>query len=214
MKKIITMIVVIAMIASLAMTGVSAAGGHYVWNHSGDVNYDDPWGETTMIGFQSPLTTTIRFKTDVNFSKIMFPMVWNQPQTVITLKLYQGETLAATAQVGPIFNEAAKSGDVRDVEFDLGKKVLAGEYTMELSVEEGFYSFFAYAAEPLSEEYIEYEMGHAMFGLYTTDNGAGFVAFATEVTPPPTGDAAIVATAVLAIAAMGVTVVLVKKKVR
>ena len=217
MKKIITLIVAVAMIAAVAAIGANAADGRYVWNHAGEVKGDDPFSETTMIGYNSPLTAEIRFKTDVSFSKILFPMIWSTPHCVFTIKMYKGDTLVYEGNSPELFNEAANSGDVPNVEIDFGKKLSAGEYTMELSVPEGFYAFFAFGADPLSEEYIEFERGHAMFGLYTTDNGNGFVTFATEVNPgnddnPGTADAAVIAIA--AVACIALAGVVVAKKVR
>ncbi len=230
MKKFIIMVIAVAMIAALAMTSASAAEGRYVWNHTGDANLVDPFNDTTRVGHDSPLETTIRFKTDVSFSKILFPMVWCAPHSNVTVEVLKGEEVVASAEF-EAFNESANSGDVANVELDFGKKLAAGEYTLRLSVPEGFYAFFAYGDGQLSEDYIEYEHGHAMFGLYTEDAGEGFVTFATEVgggesnppsggddqpavTPPPTGDAAVIATAVLAVAAAGAAVVLIRKKVR
>ena len=220
MKKIIIMMLAVAMIAIIAVTSVSAADGHYVWNHPGEGSYaDDPFNDSTRVGHDSPLETTIRIKSDVSFSKILFPKIWATAHAVVKIEMISGETVVATKEF-EMYNEQTGSGDVPDIEVDFGKALSAGEYTMAISVPEGFYAFFAYAADPLSDEYIEYENGHAVFGLYTTDNGEGFVTFATEVNeteevdPPPTGDAAIVATAVLAVAAIGASVVLVKKKVR
>lgn len=229
MKKFIIMVIAVAMIAALAMTSVSAEG-RYVWNHTGDPNTADPFNDTTRVGYDSPLEATIRFKTDVSFSKILFPMVWCAPHSNVTVEVLKGEEVVASAEF-EAFNESANSGDVANVELDFGKKLAAGEYTLRLSVPEGFYAFFAYGDGQLSEDYIEYERGHAMFGLYTEDAGEGFVTFATEVgggesnppsggddqpsvTPPPTGDAAVIATAVLAAAAAGAAVVLIRKKVR
>lgn len=174
MKKIITMIVVIAMIATLAMTCVNAADGHYVWNHTGEY-VEDAFSDTTRVGHDSPQTTTIKFNTDVSFSKILFPKVWSTPHCVFTLKLYKGNTVVFEGTSAELYNEPTKSGDVNDVEIDFGKKIAAGEYTMELSVPEGYYAFFAYGNGQLPDSYFEYERGHAMFGLYTTDNGKGFV---------------------------------------
>ena len=228
MKKIIIMVLAVAVIATLAMTGVSAEG-RYVWNHSGEYA-NDPFNDSTRVGHDSPLEATIRFKTDVSFSKILFPMVWCSPHANVTVEVLKGEEVVASAEF-EAFNESANSGDVANVELDFGKKLAAGEYTLRLSVPEGFYAFFAYGEGQLSEDYIEYERGHAMFGLYTEDAGEGFVTFATEVgggesnppsggddqpgvTPPPTGDAAVIATAVLAVAAAGAAVVLIRKKVR
>ena len=227
MKKFIIMVIAVAVIATLAMTGVSAEG-RYVWNHSGEYA-NDPFNDSTRVGHDSPLEATIRFKTDVSFSKILFPMVWCTAHANVTVEVLKGEEVVASAEF-EAFNESANSGDVANVELDFGKKLAAGEYTLRLSVPEGFYAFFAYGEGQLSEDYIEYERGHAMFGLYTEDAGEGFVTFATEVgggdpdpsggddqpavTPPPTGDAAVIATAVLAVAAAGAAVVLIRKKVR
>ncbi len=181
MKKIIIMMLAVAMIAIVAVTSVSAAEGHYVWNHPGDGSYtDDPFNESTRVGHDSPLETTIRFKTDVSFSKIMFPKIWATAHAVVKIEMYSGETVVATKEF-EMYNEEVGSGDVPNVEVDFGKALSAGEYTMVISVPEGFYAFFAYAADPLSDEYIEYGNGHALFGLYTTDEGQGFVTFATEV---------------------------------
>lgn len=229
MKKIIIMVLAVAVIATLAMTGVSAEG-RYVWNHTGDVNLADPFNDTTRVGHDSPLETTIRFKSDVSFSKILFPQIWATAHANVTIEMISGETVVASSEF-EMFNESNGSGDLPNIEVDFGKALSAGEYTMRISVPEGFYAFFAYGADPLSDEYLEYENGHAMFGLYTEDAGEGFVTFATEVgggesnppsggddqpavTPPPTGDAAVIATAVLAVAAAGAAVVLIRKKVR
>ena len=227
MKKIIIMVLAVAVIATLAMTGASAEG-RYVWNHTGDANTADPFNDTTRVGHDSPLDATIRFKTDVSFSKILFPMVWCAPHSNVTVEVLKGEEVVASAEF-EAFNESTNTGDVANVELDFGKKLAAGEYTLRLSVEEGFYAFFAYGAGQLSEDYIEYERGHAMFGLYTEDAGEGFVTFATEVgggdpapsggddqpavTPPPTSDAAVAAAAALAVVAAGAAIVLIKKKV-
>jgi len=181
MKKLISLAIVIAMVAALAMVGVHAVDGHYVWNHTGDPNTADPFGETTMIGYQSPLDATIKFKTDVSFSKIFFPSVWAAPHAVITFEMLKGEEVVATTTF-EFYNESVGSGDVTDVEIDLGKTLSAGEYTLRLSTSDaGQYAFFCYGEGQLSDEYIEYERGHAYFGLYTTDSGEGFVTFATEV---------------------------------
>ena len=221
MKKIITLIIAIAMIATLAVTCVSAEEGHYVWNHTGEANGADPFTETTMIGYQSPLEATVRFKVDVRFSKILFPMVWAARYSVITFELIKdGSTLyTGTFEFN---NEAAASGDVPNVELDFGKKLPAGEYTLKVSTPDAdHYAFFAYGEGPLSEEYIEFERGHMMFGLYTEDAGQGFVTFATEVAGgdeqpaenPGSGDAAIVAIAAVAAVSLGAVVLLKKKEV-
>ena len=227
MKKLITIVVAIAMIATLAVTYVSAEEGHYVWNHTGDVNPADPFTETTMVGHESPLDATVRFKTDVSFSKILFPMVWAAAHSVITFEMIKDGASVYTG-THEFYNEANGSGDVPNVELDFGKTLPAGEYTLKISTSEaGQYAFFAYGDGQLSEDYIEYERGHMMFGLYTTDSGEGFVTFATEVgggegqpaeTPAenipqtPTGDASIVAAVAAAVVALGATVVLLKKK--
>ena len=216
MKKIITLIVAVAMIAAVAAIGANAADGRYVWNHAGEVNGADPFTDTTRVGHDSPLEATIRFKTDVSFSKILFPMIWAAPHAVVTIEMISGDKTVASGSF-EMFNEQNGSGDVANVEVDFGKKLSAGEYTLKISVPEGFYAFFAYGADQLSEEYIEFERGHAMFGLYTTDNGNGFVTFATEVNPgnddnPGTADAAVIAIA--AVACLALAGVVVAKKVR
>lgn len=217
MKKFITVIIAVAMIATLAVMNVSAEEGHYVWNHTGEANGVDPFTETTMIGHQSPLDATVRFKVDVSFSKILFPAVWAAPHAVITFDLIKDGKTVYTGTY-EFYNEANGSGDVTNVELDFGKKMPAGEYTLKVSTSEaGQYAFFCYGEGQLSEEYIEYERGHMMFGLYTEDAGQGFVTFATEVAggdvePAPTGDAAVVAAAAIAVIALGATVVLGKKK--
>ena len=221
MKKVLIMVLAVALIAVLAMPGVSAAEGRYVWNHTGDANTADPFNDTTRVGHDSPLDATIRFKTDVSFSKIFFPMVWCMAHSNVTVEVLKGEEVVASAEF-EAFNETNGSGDVGNIKLDFGKKLAAGEYTLRLSVEEGFYAFFAYGDGQLSEDYIEYERGHAMFGLYTEDEGNGFVTFATEVsggdttggdvTPPPTADAAVIAIA--AVACIALAGVVVAKKVR
>lgn len=217
MKKFISIVIAIAMIAVLAVTCVSAEEGHYVWNHTGEANGADPFHETTMIGYESPLDATVRFKVDVSFSKILFPAVWAAPHAVITFDMIKdGKTLYTGTY--EFYNEANGSGDVTNVELDFGKKLPAGEYTLKVSTSDvGLYAFFCYGDGQLSEEYIEYERGHMMFGLYTEDAGQGFVTFATEVAggdeePVPTGDAAIAVAAAVAVIALGATVVLGKKK--
>lgn len=216
MKKFISIVIAIVMIAALAVTCVSAEG-RYVWNHTGDANTADPFSDTTRIGHQDALDATVRFKVDVSFSKILFPMVWAARYSVITFELIKdGKTVyTGTYQFD---NEAANSGDVPNVELEFGKKLSAGEYMLRVSTTEAAqYAFFAYGADPLSEEYIEFERGHMMFGLYTEDAGQGFVTFATEVAggedvePSPTGDAAIVAIAAVAVVSLG-AVVLLKKR--
>ena len=182
-----------------------------------------------MIGYQSPLDATVRFKVDVSFSKILFPMVWAAPHAVITFEMLNKDGNAVYTGTYEFYNEAAGSGDVPNVELDFGKTLSAGEYTLRVSTsDEGQYAFFAYGDGQLSDDYIEYERGHMMFGLYTTDSGNGFVTFATEVaggdeptdtpaeTPtdsnPQTGDASIVAAIAAAVVALGATVVILKKK--
>ncbi len=223
MKKLITLVLAIALIATLSITYVSAEEGHYVWNHTGDANTADPFTETTMIGYQSPLDATVRFKVDVSFSKILFPMVWAAPHAVITFELIKADKVVYTGEY-EFYNEAAGSGDVANVELDFGKKLPAGEYTLRVSTGDvGLYAFFCFGDGQLSEDYIEYERGHMMFGLYTEDAGRGFVTFATEVAGgdvggdeqpaenPGSGDAAIVAIVAVAALSLG-GVVLLKKR--
>ena len=196
-----------------------AAEPRYVWNHTGEVNGADPFNDTTRVGHDSAQTATIRFKTDVKFSKILFPMIWATPHANVTVELLSNGTSVYSGTT-ELFNESAGSGDVANVEFDIGKKLPAGEYTMVLSAPEGFYAFFAYGADPLSADYIEFERGHVMFGLYTEDSGNGFVTFATEVnnnddeqqTNPGTSDAAVIAIAAVACIALAGAVI--AKKVR
>lgn len=220
MKKFIAIIIAVAMLAALAVTCVSAEG-RYVWNHTGDVNGADPFTDTTRIGHEDALDATVRFKVDVSFSKILFPQVWAFAHSVITFELINGGKTVYTGTY-EFYNESNGSGDVPNVELDFGKKLPAGEYTLRVSTNEAAnYAFFAYGDGPLSEEYIEFERGHMMFGLYTEDAGQGFVTFATEVAGgdveepgenPGSGDAAIVVIAAVAAVALGATVVLGKKR--
>jgi hypothetical protein len=219
MKKIIAMAIAVVMIAALAATGVSAEG-RYVWNHTGAVNGADPFSDTTRVGHQDALDATVRFKVDVSFSKILFPQVWAFAHSVITFELINGGKTVYTGTY-EFYNAENGSGDLPNVELDFGKKLPAGEYTLRISTDEAAnYAFFAFGEGPLSEEYIEFERGHMMFGLYTEDNGQGFVTFATEVgggdveepgENPGSGDAAIVAIAAVAAVSLG-AVVLLKKR--
>ena len=159
------------------------SGGQYVFNHNGDANLADPFNDTTRVGYDSPLTATVKFKTDVSFSKIMFPMVWATPHTVATIRLLSGEEEVFTGTAPEFFNAANGSGDMANVIVDFGDAIPAGQYTLEISVPEGFYAFFAYGADPLSEDYIEFERGHMIFGLYTEDEGEGFVELDAAVDP-------------------------------
>ena len=220
------MVLAVALIAVLAMPGVSAAEGRYVWNHTGDANTANPFDDTTRVGFDSPLDATIRFKTDVSYSKIFFPMVWAFAHAEIKFEIFKGDTAVYTGTY-TFFNESANSGDVANVELDFGKKLAPGEYTLKITAPDADnYAFFCYGEDQLSEDYIEFERGHAYFGLYTEDEGNGFVTFATEVdenaggddttggdvTPPPTADAAVIAIA--AVACIALAGVVVAKKVR
>ena len=196
-----------------------AAEPRYVWNHAGEGYVDDPFHDSTRVGHDSPQTATIRFKTDVKFSKILFPKIWATPHANVTVELLSNGTSVYSGTT-ELFNESVGSGDVPNVEFDIGKALPAGEYTMVLSTPDDFYAFFAYGTDPLSEEYIEFERGHALFGLYTEDSGNGFVTFATEVnnndgeqqTNPGTADASVIAIA--AVACVALAGVVVAKKVR
>ncbi|MBP5207824.1 MAG: hypothetical protein J6330_05155, partial [Clostridia bacterium] len=196
-----------------------AAEPRYVWNHAGEGYVDDPFHDSTRVGHDSPQTATIRFKTDVKFSKILFPKIWATPHANVTVELLSNGTSVYSGTT-ELFNESVGSGDVPDVEFDIGKALPAGEYTMVLSTPDDFYAFFAYGTDPLSEEYIEFERGHVLFGLYTEDSGNGFVTFATEVnnndgeqqTNPGTADASVIAIA--AVACIALAGVVVAKKVR
>ena len=172
MKKIITLVLAVVMIAAVAATCVSA-DVHYVWSHNGDF-VEDPFNDTTRVGHDSPLTATIKFKTDVGFNSIRFPKIWATPHAEVTVEVLSGETVKASKTV-ELLNEGNGSGDVETVDFDLGSELPAGEYTMRISVPEGFYAFLAYGKDPLPDTYIEYERGHAMFGLYTGQEGSGFV---------------------------------------
>ena len=216
MKKILAIVIAVAMISVICATVSFAADGRYVWNHAVEGNVDDPFNDSTRVGHDSPLTVEIRFKTDVSFSKILFPKVWATAHAVATFEMISGGKTVAT-ETFEFFNESNGSGDVPDVEIDFGKKLSAGEYTLKISVPEGFYAFFGYGTDPLSEDYIEFERGHAIFGLYTTDRGQGFVTFATEVNPgnddnPGTADAAVIAIA--AVACLALAGVAVAKKVK
>ena len=89
MKKIIALIIAAAMLIALATIGASADDGHYVWNHTGSYA-EDPWSDSFRIGNEDPTTGTIRFKTDVSFSKVMFPKIWATPHCVVTLEVLSG----------------------------------------------------------------------------------------------------------------------------
>ncbi|MBO4326150.1 MAG: hypothetical protein J5950_02625, partial [Clostridia bacterium] len=173
MKKIIAMIITVAMLFALVTIGASADDGHYVWNHTGDFP-DDPWNQTFRIGHDCPQTGTIRFKTDVSFSKVLFAKIWASAHAVVTLEVISDGNTVSTVNF-ELYNEENGSGDVPSVEVDLGKTLPAGEYTFKFSVPDGNYAFFAYGNDPLPDDYIDNERGHAMFGLWTTDSGSGFV---------------------------------------
>ena len=89
MKKIIALAVAVAMIFALATISAFADDGHYVWNHTGSYA-EDPWSDSFRIGHDCPTTGTIRFKTDVSFSKVIFAKIWATPHCVVTLEVLSG----------------------------------------------------------------------------------------------------------------------------
>ncbi len=172
MKKIIALIIAAAMLIALATIGVSADEGRYVWSDTG-AYAEDPWNHTFRIGNDDPLTGSIRFKTDVSFSKIQFAKIWSKAEAPISIELVSGGSAVFSDSFALLAENG--SGDVANVVVDLGKTLPAGEYTLNLSVDAGAYAFFAYGNQPLPDDFIEYERGRTMFGLYTTDSGNGFV---------------------------------------
>ena len=212
--------------------GEGTPEGRYVWNHTGDANTGDPWNDTMRIGHDLPMTGTVKFNTDVSFSKVNFPMIWATAHGNFTFEIISGGEVVFT-ETYETYNESNKSGDVADVTFDLGKTLPAGVYTFRFTVPEGNYAFFSYGEGQLSEEYIINERGHMMFGLYTADEGEGFIKLPQEPETQPgtepgtepetqpgtepetntqTGDVTVVMFAVIAMLAMGAAVVFAKKK--
>ncbi|MBQ3867203.1 MAG: hypothetical protein II789_01515 [Clostridia bacterium] len=180
MKKIFAMLIAVAVLLSLAVIGVSADEGRYVYNHTGDPNLADPFNSSMRIGHDSPTTVTVQFQTDVSFSKVFFPKIWCKAHSEVTIEILSGEEVVAS-KTFEAYNEANGSGDIDNVEVDFGKTVPAGPYTLRASIPDDFYAFFCYGADPLSEEYLVFERGDSYFGLWTTDAGEGFVAIGSEV---------------------------------
>ena len=175
MKKIIALVITVAMLFTLAAVSAFAEEGRYVWNHTGSF-VDNPFEGTFRVGSDFPTTGTVAFETDVSFSKVFFPKIWATKNGELTFRLISrgGDELFKNSFV--MYNEVFNSGDVSDVEVDLGKTVPAGKYTFEFSVPDGQYAFFARGEGPLPSTYIEPDRdGQIMFGLWTTDSGAGFV---------------------------------------
>ncbi len=173
MKKLLAILMTLALVCTLVSINAFADEGHYVWNHTGDY-VEDPFNTTFRIGHDSPLTGTVKFKTDVSFSKVLFPKIWATPHAQVTFEILSGESVVYTGSF-ELFNEENGSGDVPNVEVDLGKTLSAGVYTFRFTVPEGQYAFFAYGNGQLPEGFIVNERGHMMIGLWTTDNGQGFV---------------------------------------
>ncbi|MBP1586874.1 MAG: hypothetical protein ILO53_00535 [Clostridia bacterium] len=174
MKKVIALMITVAMVFTLAAVSAFADDGHYVWNHTGAADLDSPFGETFRIGNDCPNTGSVGFKTDVSFSKVIFPKIWATIHAVVTMEVFSGDNSVFTGSF-ELYNAALNSGDVADVEVDFGKTLPAGAYKFVFSVPDGLYAFFAYGAGQLPDGYITNERGHIMFGLWTTDSGNGFV---------------------------------------
>ena len=229
MKKILAIAVAAMMIIALCLPVAAESGdGRFVWNHTGAAALTDPWNDTLRVGHDMPLTGFVRFNTDVSFSKVNFPTIWATAHGNFTLEIVSGEEVVFSGTY-ETFNEVTGSGDMVDVTVDLGKTLPAGLYTFRFSVPEGNYAFFSYGEGPLSEEYIENERGHIMFGLYTTDEGEGFIKLdqvpetqpetqpATQPatvpeTIPQTGDVSVAMIAVIAVLVLGAAVVFMKKR--
>ena len=125
MKKIFAMLIAVAVLLSLAVIGVSADEGRYVYNHTGDPNLADPFNSSMRIGHDSPTTVTVQFQTDVSFSKVFFPKIWCKAHSEVTIEILSGEEVVAS-KTFEAYNEANGSGDIDNVEVDFGKTVPAG----------------------------------------------------------------------------------------
>ncbi|MBR5060193.1 MAG: hypothetical protein IKX06_05405 [Clostridia bacterium] len=180
MKKVLALMIAAVMVFALLSVSAFADDGHYVWNHSGEF-VNDPWTETFCLGNGKPTTGHITFETDVSFSKVVFPMVWAEKGCTVTLKIFPRKSTEAVFSGDQIMvSPSGSSGDVPNLEFDIGKALPAGKYTFEFTLSGGSYALFASGKGPLPESYIVNENGHAMFGLWTTDSGTGFVEISDE----------------------------------
>ena len=173
MKKAVVLLLVLTMVFSMSAALSNADSGHYVWNHTGSY-VDDPFNNSFRVGSDKPLTGNVDFRTDVSFSKIFFPKIWATAHGQVTIEIISSGTSVFTSTF-TMYNPLYDSGDVPNVEVDIGRTLPAGRYTFAVSVPEGCYAFFAYGEGPLSDDYVEYGNGCMMFGLWTTDSGEGFI---------------------------------------
>ena len=173
MKKTVVVFLVLSLFVSMFTINTHSAAGRYVWNHTGSY-VDDPFNYTFRIGSDCPQTGSVEFMTDVGFSKVFFPKIWATAHAQVTFEIVSGGVSVYEGSF-QLYNAQYNSGDVPNVEIDLGTTLPAGRYVFNFSVPDGYYAFFAYGTGELPDGYIINERGHIMFGLWTTDEGKGFI---------------------------------------